>query len=582
MSTKNKWLIKSDYKILGPYSYEQVEDLIMKKQISLIDEIRDMDMRWSYVREVPDFKQLVESVRKSLDKKADLTQTLQTALQRTNTRASATDLEDTEPNQSPAYTGINFSQVEVTRAFPSEIPTPPVSEPIMVEPKKSRQVTERSLNYSSNKKSVHLLVKFIIVVVLLFSGIAGFQYYAVVMNQNKSEKLIFQQIRKYNLYGQDDKSIELFKKLPAASQEKVLVDLIPLWPKLEAAGVIQANQTLDLISKGKMVGNDRKVQYQLVKFNNAFNLGDTQNAEDALVKAIALDASSLEVKENDAILSLTKERFPEAAKAFKNLYDQSNLGRLLYGYIISLVLDPKQSLDANLIFHMIEKHVNARVDFNKELLFLQLYVIKKYLPENADLYNQYYNAFVQFPHRFSKYFKISSLVSGGIYNWEYLLKLKKNLPLDKENKRNQMVNIQFLLEKGEYDQAQDIYQKNAQIFNEIEKYNIEVALNYFKKSSNDVLRWTKSTASPYLSTQIYIMLMLIEDKNATADAAKQEIELQYVNLLMKEKPLFSNWAQLMMLKYPRDRDQIKALINKDTVYGNDFLPYLELKAALNE
>ena len=79
MRVKNKWLIKSDYKILEPYSYEQVEDLIMKKQISLIDEIRDMDLRWSYVREVADFRPLVEAVREEIDKKSDLTQTIQTS-----------------------------------------------------------------------------------------------------------------------------------------------------------------------------------------------------------------------------------------------------------------------------------------------------------------------------------------------------------------------------------------------------------------------------------------------------------------------------------------------------------------------
>ena len=63
MSTKSKWLIKSNFKILGPYTFEQVEDLILKKQISLIDEIRDMELRWTYVREVSDFKLLANSYK---------------------------------------------------------------------------------------------------------------------------------------------------------------------------------------------------------------------------------------------------------------------------------------------------------------------------------------------------------------------------------------------------------------------------------------------------------------------------------------------------------------------------------------
>ena len=48
---ENKWLIKSENRILGPYNFEQVIDLIRKKQISIIDEIRDPETRWLYVRE---------------------------------------------------------------------------------------------------------------------------------------------------------------------------------------------------------------------------------------------------------------------------------------------------------------------------------------------------------------------------------------------------------------------------------------------------------------------------------------------------------------------------------------------------
>ena len=77
-SYEKKWLIKTDQKITGPFSYEQIEEQLRKKQISVIDEIRDMEKRWSFVREVPELKALVESIRSEMDSNSELTQTVQT------------------------------------------------------------------------------------------------------------------------------------------------------------------------------------------------------------------------------------------------------------------------------------------------------------------------------------------------------------------------------------------------------------------------------------------------------------------------------------------------------------------------
>ena len=48
---EKKWIIKSENQILGPYNFDQIVDLIRKGQISLIDEIRDPETRWLYIRE---------------------------------------------------------------------------------------------------------------------------------------------------------------------------------------------------------------------------------------------------------------------------------------------------------------------------------------------------------------------------------------------------------------------------------------------------------------------------------------------------------------------------------------------------
>ena len=67
-SVDRKWVIKSDNKILGPYSFDQIEDLLKKKQISIIDEVRDMKSRWLYIRECTELQSIVEEIRLKLSK----------------------------------------------------------------------------------------------------------------------------------------------------------------------------------------------------------------------------------------------------------------------------------------------------------------------------------------------------------------------------------------------------------------------------------------------------------------------------------------------------------------------------------
>lgn len=569
MSVKNKWLIKSDYKILGPYSYEQVEDLIMKKQISLIDEIRDMDMRWMYVREVPDFKPLVDAVREEIDRKSEMTQTMQTSV--TSQRSI------TNADSNGTVTGshrLDFSQVELP-GLPTETSAPDLTTELSKKEINRKITTAPSFeaSVSVEKPQIALGIKgFIAAVILILCGGGGWYYYTN-FSQNKNEKNIFQQIRKYNLYAQDDKSIELFKKLPVTSQDKILVDIIPLWLKLEAAGSLSSSRMLDLMTKGKVIGNERKSQYQLVKFNKAFNLGDVQNARDSLVKAIDLDPSAVDVKENEAILYFSQKKFVDSARIFKNLYDVNSHGRYLYGYVLSQI--NAKSINGPVAFQMLDNHIRSRVEFNKEILFLQLYMIKKGLVDSSIQYRDHFDRFVDFPHQMTKYFKLSSLVNRTSYNWEDLEGLRQELIPLLDNRDLILLNINFFIEKGDIAQAQDLYYKNQNILSESDRYNLDIAFAYYKKSNQSVINLSTDGKRLSLASQLFMLMMHVDNKSANS------IIMQYINMLMKDKQLFSNWSLLMTAKMPEDKEQMKMLISSDRLYSNEFLPYLEFKAMAN-
>lgn len=60
-----QWLVKSSGRILGPYSAEQVGELLKTRELSLLDEVQSPGRRWLTVQYHESFRAIVESVRKS-------------------------------------------------------------------------------------------------------------------------------------------------------------------------------------------------------------------------------------------------------------------------------------------------------------------------------------------------------------------------------------------------------------------------------------------------------------------------------------------------------------------------------------
>src|SRR4051812_41211170 len=69
------WLIRSSTRVLGPYSLDEVKDLLGSKHISIIDEIREPDGRWTYIRENEIFLDLIRNLRDEQDEDVENTVT---------------------------------------------------------------------------------------------------------------------------------------------------------------------------------------------------------------------------------------------------------------------------------------------------------------------------------------------------------------------------------------------------------------------------------------------------------------------------------------------------------------------------
>ncbi|MBK7843652.1 MAG: hypothetical protein IPJ71_08165 [Bdellovibrionales bacterium] len=64
MTAQDKpWLVKSGGRVVGPYSKQQVEQLLRSREISVMDEVSQPCRRWNCAKDVPFFAKVIEEVR---------------------------------------------------------------------------------------------------------------------------------------------------------------------------------------------------------------------------------------------------------------------------------------------------------------------------------------------------------------------------------------------------------------------------------------------------------------------------------------------------------------------------------------
>lgn len=63
LGAEKKWIVKSSGAILGPFHLEELIQALSEKRITIIDEVRSPDKRWVFIREHPEFQNIVQFLR---------------------------------------------------------------------------------------------------------------------------------------------------------------------------------------------------------------------------------------------------------------------------------------------------------------------------------------------------------------------------------------------------------------------------------------------------------------------------------------------------------------------------------------
>lgn len=570
----NKWIVKSENRILGPYSFEQIEDLIRKKQISLIDEVRDSSTRWLYVRENPEFKGIVESIRKELDSKLESTKTFQSF-------SKTEDLAKTKTDVSAVFTEVKVDEVKDISVV-KEIIQNQEQERKQFYQEEAKKRDKVKLYGLENDKIVKEKVKssvgrFLLFVgitfLLVLGGIGGFYYYQKA-NQQKQEELWVQQIKKYKFLGLDQKAVEIFGKLPVELQKKTLPQVIELLPLLETNGSVRSTE-IENLKNTEALSAEQKANLNLVQFWGAMQGQNYDSAQDFVVKANTLFPASNLVKENDAIVNFKKGRFQKALNIYKDLYKNESSGRYLFGMVLAVMGLPSSERSPHIseISQTIEKYTFVYYDYKKELLLAQL--VFTTLEKNEALFQKTWKQFINTPCQLSLQFKKPLLLGPNFYLWKDLADYVNLLKPKLSAEDLVIFETHHLIEGGQISAASEyIAQNAAKIKDNFVKQQMNLLIFYFQSRVNDILALEKANQLDMQSELNNVILALSKlDNSPNADVSKQ---LQYFTA--NQMNFYKDWISLVQLMKQGPSDSLRTFTRGHFLTVNNFIPALEAKS----
>jgi len=589
-SIERKWLIKSDSKILGPFTFEQIEELIKKKQITLLDEVRDMNTRWNYIRETQDLKPIVENIRTELASSDDMTKTIQTKTQQTGTHSGSHTLTITKTEElahqekTPAGADtvptvvekVEMSEDKIQDIAFTEVDNKSVETPkenvIKLNPKKQYVFESDPSVQKTIKKSNKLLYLSLLAVFILALGAIGGGYYYKINTQKKYEMNLVSQVKRYYILGLDSQIVDVFGKMTLESQNQVLPEIIPLIPKLDAAGLINGASVISDFKSDAQISESKKALLEVIGLQQALHEQNLKSANEALIRAKGFDPTSDSIKEDEAIVSYLEGQFAKSSELFLELFKKNEKGRLLYGHILSeLSASEEQSNDdLSKLSSEIDRFVAVKVDYRKPLLLLSMYINKKIAKETD--FNDSFKKYSETPVGLEKLFKIPYSVYGAFYNFsltqDYFEKLKSFLAVDQKF----IVDYLAKIEQGDLTTAQNLFATyQSTIPSKESKTDLQMQIMYAQKNYDGMIALEKTLTPDMKLNYASHYSLLLAKKNK--GLASHEL-IKHVDFLKLSKNILSLWAELLLIDQKNSQE---SFVQMNSVLYDDFIPFQEVK-----
>ncbi len=318
-----EYLVKSSLRILGPFSKEEVVEMIQNHSLSGLDEICTPDHFWKYLRDHIEFQGAINNKNITFDDTFNLTHTLehtQTAV--TNSEVSDTlhQVEATDPSLTDA------SDIQIESEDVEYLEDGPSAESTAV-----RLIHKASFKPKQKKKkksNLGIYATFAVIVTLLVFFSIPEQDKAMKNVKASSPQDLLKEAENEFLLGRNNKSFALYKELI----QKVVFKKWDIKHKYYFAVLkIQEKQYLDAQQILQQLEPEAKEKEILVKIKNAraltsMLLQNLETAEEQIRDVLVLDPNNIIAKLNQADLFLLRNDMEMALKTLppkvvtENLY----------------------------------------------------------------------------------------------------------------------------------------------------------------------------------------------------------------------------------------------------------------------
>lgn len=426
--SERNWLVKSSTRILGPYTLEEVTGMLASKQISIIDEIRQPQGRWSYIRESQLFMEIVRNIRDEQDSAAENTMT-QSVAHHTFTK---TDPVTGTANISDDLTPIPHMEAQLPTSEPQFKDVTPSPEKANHRSSVGGNTAAKSYGSANDQRVQGKIQKQSDLLRWSLIGVAAVAAIGIVLSlslrdSKKSagyEELLKQAIR-YKSMGLYDKSLAAYKKAAAMKEPDVETQTV-MAPVLisEDRQSLQGRRVLErsLIQDGRS-REDLVEAYLGISVSYMMD-GDLKEAEDTLQKAIGHDPSNISALLNLAIVQFKKGNYAAAMRDFETVYRKnSNSVLALFGRAMAAMEYAKATSDRTflkpLIFDLknsIQKSGYLRQELTLFLVYAQSLV------GDTDGVNQAVIQFLDSEAGLAERYTHPLMIDWRFTQWDYLEK----------------------------------------------------------------------------------------------------------------------------------------------------------------
>ena len=604
-NSEKKWLIKSENRIMGPFGFDEVLDLLRKRQISIIDEIRDPEIRWLYIRENPEFKNIVEEIRQEIDAKQESTKTFQSTSV-TGTQNMTNGHMTNTANLSSTHAGnfvpdeiLQKTKSDLTAPYDDSLPSPRdievVNETVFARTERSiPRVTEKAKLYGvqsdvavqKKMNSFSTKIKWALVALVIFvcGGYGGYYYFQQKHEVRKEEDLAIQ-VTRLKQAGLYEKSAEKFFNLPEATRNEILPKMLDIFPILQKTGNLSYDQVKALKSFATF-SQDQRMQTELIQFWLAQKEQNYGVAQDFIVKARSISPSDNLVNENEAWLTLkrpkeaesTKQFSIEAYKQFLALYSKQEIkteGRYLYGRVAAYIAlsEAERAQVARELLSDLDRYTTTYYSLRKELLLAQIYL--SFQLNDIENYKYSLEKFFNTPAQLSQHFLKPSLLMSNTYGWEDFKVLRTSISSHLTGDEQILFDFHDHLELGNLADATRFLSVNeAKISNPQVKEQMRLMLLNAQGNAREAVALVKAKGlnlSLVLNNFLAGMNLVKNDPNSNPSSFLQTLGSQKADF-------YRDWIILEQLKGKKaPENEIQNLIKNRFYTIENFIPVIETK-----